>query len=45
MHSCLVLVLPDFTQPFVLECNASYEGIGVILMQNKHLVALRVGRS
>lgn len=39
MSSCLVLALPDFTQPCVLECDASGQGIGVVLMQNRHLIA------
>jgi len=33
------LCLPDFSQPFVVECDASRLGIGVVLTQNSHLVA------
>ena len=40
MSSCLVLALPDFTQPFVLECDALGEGIDAVLMQGGHPIAL-----
>jgi hypothetical protein len=39
MSSCPFLALPEFTQPFVLECDASCVGIGVVLMQQKHPIA------
>jgi hypothetical protein len=39
MSTCPVLALLDFTQPFVLKCDALGEGIGTVLMQKRHLIA------
>jgi hypothetical protein len=36
MGTCLVLALPNFTLPFVLECDAFGEGISAVFMQGGH---------
>jgi len=35
-----ILVMPDFNQPFSIECDASGKGIGTILSQNEKPIAL-----
>lgn len=41
MSTCLVLALPDFIQPFVLECYALGIGIRPVLMKKIHLIAFK----
>ena len=36
MSNCPILALPDFSKPFVLECDVSGEGIREVLKQGKH---------
>lgn len=35
MRTFLILALLDFTQPFILECDASGEGIGTELIHDQ----------
>ena len=39
MTSAPVLKLPDFSQNFLIEIDASNHGLGAVLIQEKHLVA------
>jgi hypothetical protein len=39
MSSFPVLALPKFTHHFVLKCDASGEGIGEIMMQNRNMIS------
>lgn len=39
MTTLPMLAIPDFTQPFKIETNASDHRIGVVLLQNKRLIA------
>jgi hypothetical protein len=45
MSTCPILALPDFSQSFVLECDASRVGIGVVLMQRATPLCLRAESS
>ena len=39
MISCPILALPDFSKPFVVECDTSSGGIGAVLKQGQHPIA------
>ena len=36
IRNCPIIALPDFSKPFVLECDALGEGIGAVLKKGQH---------
>jgi hypothetical protein len=40
--TCPIFSLPYFSQPSILECDTSSEGIGVVLMQNMHPISYEI---
>ena len=36
-----VIATPDFTKTFIVECDASRNGIGVVLMQDERTITLK----
>ena len=40
MSSCPILTLPDFSNPFVVECDGSRGGVGDVLKQGRHPISL-----
>ena len=41
MSSCPILALPDFSKPFVVECDALGGGIWVVLKKFQHPIAFK----
>ena len=39
MSSYPILAIPVFSMPFVVECDASGGGVGVVLKQGQHPIA------
>jgi hypothetical protein len=39
VSSASILAMPDFTKPFIVECDASSHGLGVVLVQEGHPMA------